>query len=785
MYDDDGNAVPIPAGRFYYDHVDSQPDEEEDRKSNQPGDTVRANKPAALAVTQSLAASESGEAACAQDDDTTESSYEDETEEEYEENDQFMRISAAPSKLQDPSRVKKDLDHDKPHKKTSRSTTGGLSAFSRGASSSNADRKHHGSNSASGSSTTHADSGHGKDRASGTTRAPGHDRHGSSKSGSKPGGARPGVAAVGRVFSLTKEKRNSTSAVSGSGASSTRSSAPTDAASSEHTGDRQRSNQGSPSTHKTAKRSSLAAVGRLLSLSGRDSQQQATPSKHTDASEDGPKSSNDADTHDGSDRPRATPNAAPTRAGLAQIGRIMSMPKRKTTESPGDAAGADDGEDGQNQFTFGERERRETEGNALSPGPRMGIKQAGRMMSMSKKAPGMVSSEASPRARDAANASTFGNAANSAKAGDRDRTGDMTPANIRKEQSRKGLRAAGRLLSFSRKADAPAAPASTGAAAQKPAGAKTPTADPTSRGLVISSPKSPKLDGRANKFFFSEINSASIKASPLLNNEAHIRVPVLAMAEYSGPVSKTKWYIDAFTLPHNAVRRVCIDVYDILMALARCGGDADITRDDMKEFHTWWVVADGFLKCYFEMERKVLFPWVDGAGSKDWEFQMALRKMRGMKDTLHEQLEDINATWQDMETTSPGEQFAKVYRAVDIFCPRMMNYFADQELLLPAIVKSYYRLEDRLMMDKDMLLAFLGEPLNRKNKDAAHHNVVLLVRWIANPRQLRAWVAKNLNSTGRASYNKWHSLYEAELGHILKGFRNRSRVNALAAMGRS
>jgi hypothetical protein len=254
------------------------------------------------------------------------------------------------------------------------------------------------------------------------------------------------------------------------------------------------------------------------------------------------------------------------------------------------------------------------------------------------------------------------------------------------------------------------------------------------------------------------------------------------MAEYSGPVSKTKWFIDAFTLPHNAVRRECIDLYDILMALARCRGDLDITRDDMRDFHAWWVVAQRFFKCYFEMERTVLFPWVDGAGSKDWELQMALNKMRSMKDGLQEQLEGINDAWRNLESKGPGELFALVYKGVDTFCPRIMNYFADQELLLPAIVKGIYTIDDRLSMDKEMLECFMDEPLSRKTKDLAHHNIVLLIRWIANPRQLRAWISKNLNSTGRAAYNKWQALYEADHARIVKMFRNRSRMTAMAAI---
>jgi hypothetical protein len=433
----------------------------------------------------------------------------------------------------------------------------------------------------------------------------------------------------------------------------------------------------------------------------------------------------------------------------------------------------DDAWSNQTSTLSSDRERRETEKVLQAPGSRMGIKNVGRFLSMTKKP--QITNVPTRSATEDANTSAE---RSNSKTRDRDRL-DPSASGLKKDAPRMGIKTTGRLLSFSRKPAKPTATALTNATALPE---PTPVVSPGAQSNVMAQARSPRLDGRASRFFFSEINSEAIKKCGALSNDSHIRVPVLVMAEYSGPVSKTKWFIDAFTLPHNAVRRECIDLYDILMALARCRGNLDITRDDMRDFHSWWIVAYRFFRTYFEMERNVLFPWVDGAGSKDWELQMALNKMRSMKDGLQEQLEAINDSWKHLESKAPGELFGLVFKGVDSFCPRLMNYFADQELLLPAIVKGVYTIEDRLSMDKDMLEAFMDEPLSRKNKDLAHHNLVLLIRWIPNPRQLRAWISKNLNSTGRTACSKWQAMYEADHARIVKMFRNRSRMNAMAAI---
>jgi hypothetical protein len=779
MYDDDGNAVPMPMDRFYYDNVRGEgADAEEERafiddEETHHSDTERFNKPAALNMNESLD-SESDEPA--EKSESSTGSQENDNDEGTDDQDggQFMRIQVAASSIKTVDRVVKDNSHDKVPKRTRSVTVGGMvRAISNVHQNANdADRKRQPA----------------KPQESTSVGLKGNSKENVpiSQSSSKQVTGRKALLAVGRMLSLSKEKKPVDTAQIEKHSNNGKL---PDAESTNSSQSRQRDVlTSSKGYNNTPKRQNITSVGRMLSFSKKSTTSSEKPFDHQMLQPGVGSAENEKRSDDNFDQGRKSSSSYKASSlvlvdGIATAQNnvpVSNLAKKKLdslsddTKSRNSRTIVEENLLQPNQGSPADRERRETERQMPVSSARMGIKKVGRILSMSKK-----STQVPPVSSTAGEGESVPNLESGSSKDLKERENGIGASVSKKNGSRMGIASAGRLLSFSRKPDKINMERVIPSTVLQEA---TPAASPGSASALLAPAKSPRLDGRANRFFFSEINSDCIKCSSGLANESHIRVPVLVMAEYSGPVSKTKWFIDAFTLPHNAVRRECIDLYDILMALARCRGDLDITRDDMRDFHSWWVIAQRFFKCYFEMERTVLFPWVDGAGSKDWELQMALNKMRSMKDGLQEQLEGINDSWRNLESKSPGELFAQVYRGVDTFCPRIMNYFADQELLLPAIVKGVYTIDDRLRMDKDMLECFMDEPLSRKNKDSAHHNIVLLIRWIANPRQLRAWISKNLNSTGRAAYNKWQALYETDHARIVKMFRNRSRMNAMAAI---
>lgn len=291
-----------------------------------------------------------------------------------------------------------------------------------------------------------------------------------------------------------------------------------------------------------------------------------------------------------------------------------------------------------------------------------------------------------------------------------------------------------------------------------------------------------KVDGRADKFVYSELTSSVIAESGLIGNGKHIRVAQIAMAEYSIPLNRDKWYVDLFTLSHNAIRRECIDFYDMLSALARCGNessgteyDKDVCEDDMNDLERWWTIAHSLFRCYFDMERRILLPWVDSAGGQEWEVQLALKKMRSLKDKLETLLGKVDRVWNEKTFKSVGEMYAMIYKAVDDFVPRMMNYFADQEVLLPAIIKEFYKKEHGMEIDKKIVAAFMtpGDDEDQQSS-TSKHNLVSLVRWIPKSKHLRAWLGKYLTSSERSMYPTWYQMYDEQHASIVTHLRSRA-----------
>lgn len=566
------------------------------------------------------------------------------------------------------------------------------------------------------------------------------------------------------------------------------------------------------------KRQGLSAVGRIMSINKSKGPLKVSTSISTTEEENSRKkrsaeSGLTSQPQSSSQSNCSTSTKIGGRAGLSQVGRMLSINRKKSPQPANPQAAATDKLAASRNHVEPEsmtsarsidRDRHESKSDKHNNAPvRMGLAKMGRMMSLRSKKHATQHQEDSSGAKadneslkrshlSPISSSTVSSNPVGSPATDVDRQvhdGERARpslTNLRKEATRINLRAAGRLLSFSRKPPSSGDGAHRGRTLLARDDGVSEGADKTKRAQSVPAKKGDesnagssvgkKLDGRANKFFYSEINSDRVRMSGVLGSDTHIRVPVIAMAEYSGPVSRTKWYIDGFTLPHNVVRRECIDLYDILTSIARCKGTGDVTRDDVNDFEDWWKTASAFFNCYFEMERTILFPWVDAAGSRDWEVQLALKKMRSMKDRLQEHLVKVDQVWNEKTFKGPGQMVALIYKAVDEFVPRLMNYFTDQEVLLPAIVKGFYKLEDRLKMDKEMVNAFMGGVITRKTKEESHHNLILLIRWIGNPRQLRAWIGKNLNSNARSQYGNWYSQYQEQHYRFVKTLRTRSKM---------
>lgn len=655
--------------------------------------------------------------------------------------DQCMRISAPASRLKDVRKVKRDLYHDK---KQSGNLLRSLS------------------------------------RSLSISRNGGLGPIGSPQPENKEGG-NP-VSQVGRRMSLPKE--------------GVMSSDMTDEAEDRPRGGGARA---SPAA-KQPVRKGIASVGRMLSKSRqKGGAANASPKAEPEPASDEPlpeRGGARASPANRSSGARSARAGGGMRAGVRAIGRSMSM-KRSKDPKKSPTAVARKVSDGTEGAAPGAEAQRSGEGTTPGSGARPALGQLGRSLSKMriKNAAAQVASPVStstispgtdsgmdpfsPGSMASNSASTVPSATSSVGDGERGRSkgsssglAAASQANAsKKEATRKALKATGRALSFSRKKPEQAAEADAWSAAHTASGAGTSLSrKDAGSGEGASAEAEAPEEKPCSNFFYSEIYSKKIQDCGLLGEDNEfIRVPVIMLEEYSGPVSRMRWFVDAFTLPHNAVRKECMDLYDILIAIARQCEPADVAAEDMANFHAWWRVAHEFLTRYFDLEKNIIFPWVDEAGADHPEVELALNKMRALKEKLKSQVDAIDAVFGGIATRSPAETYVMVYQAVDLVIPRLMKYFKDQEILLPAIVKGWYKIEDRLKMDKDMVAALGGGG----GRDECKHYIVLLARWMSNPRQQRAWLSKNLDSRGRRQFSRWNSAFEKEHYKIVTHFRKR------------
>lgn len=298
--------------------------------------------------------------------------------------------------------------------------------------------------------------------------------------------------------------------------------------------------------------------------------------------------------------------------------------------------------------------------------------------------------------------------------------------------------------------------------------------DKSQNGIKSDSRKS--ISGNIHSFYYPELTCPSIKSSEgYLFNKTHIRAASINLPKYCGPMSKTFWFTDAFTLTHNAVRRICLDLYDILISFA--GMSVPLTSGDMEMFEKWWKISYDFLKHFFEAETTIIFPWVEKAeASKTCDVPRAMGKVWALQLAVESAFQSVSDAFAKIGCDDENNVYTEIYVTTDIFLPLLIDYLEDQEKLLPAIIRSVFHLKDRVKVDKVLVEHFLGGPLTKETRDLPHHNMILLVRWITNPQQLSSWLTKNLAPKAQSRYAHWFNLYDLEHASYVRYFRERANI---------
>jgi len=239
------------------------------------------------------------------------------------------------------------------------------------------------------------------------------------------------------------------------------------------------------------------------------------------------------------------------------------------------------------------------------------------------------------------------------------------------------------------------------------------------------------------------------------------REPSLHMAPYG-----QFWSMDAFSLPHNAIRRELLDCYIILYAMDV--RRLELSSKDIATFFQWWTVFVKFFDVFLDAEDDVIYPWVGSAvkltgllePKKRAKIKDHLRMILGLLTNAEQKLIQM--------VDGGGEPIFLIKRALDKISLLTQEYFVAQERVIPRLLNSVYTLKDKRAMDRRFINYLL-------KSDQAGFNVVLVSRWlqpdVRQPKPLLEWRYDNLGPLNWTRYGVWYKQLEAKHTRIMAFFR--------------
>ena len=648
-----------------------------------------------------------------------------------EQNDQFMRIQVAATNVKPAHKVKKDKFHDRPDKKR----TGG----------------------------------------------PGFSRMLSSVKAPDLGHTRPSLAAVGRMLSLSREKKSAaitppsaaslntvTSPVSDKSVGSQTSSVSFEEPSkSVHNRRRGRMNGAG-----TDRRRNL--LTRTFSMAARPTAPAAQEAERAKVASMGDRSK----------------SAVPPRRSIGSIGRMLSL--NRTRSSVTDFAPKDERDVTSDASSPGvSKEKvpvRQPQNSLKRKASRMSLRQVGRLLSRSRDPPkdGLVTSPISdvssrPSPRSAVSPALHSEQPivspkieNERPPQNEVQSGPATGLNRTMSTTRGlALSQVGRLLSTTKKrrSAGPAVAKEEHDIKNQPLQKRLSNVNFGGDDLAKTHQKGPN----ELQYFFVPLLSHVAQSTEPLKGQTHFRAPVLHMSPYLGPASTTSWHTDIITLSYNAARREMVDFYSMMTAMARKRPEDDIKRKDLINIQQLWNGAYGFFAVLFSMEAKILYPWITKAVQKhgNTDNHNLVQVLAAERENVWEEFEIVLEVIRRAGTNPPGEIFAELHSTMENAVRKMEKYFRRSEEKLAEVLRKHSSLNDSQKLEKDITQAFIGVPLGRKTKDVPRLNIIILVRWIQNPRQLKAWIAKNLNSTAKSAFPKWKQKFEEDHRSIVNQYHVR------------
>lgn len=263
-----------------------------------------------------------------------------------------------------------------------------------------------------------------------------------------------------------------------------------------------------------------------------------------------------------------------------------------------------------------------------------------------------------------------------------------------------------------------------------------------------------------------------------------IRRPFMHFAKYGAPNS---WSLDIFTLPHNAIRAECIDLYNILESIhAR---SQQVCVIELEEFYLWWAAFEIFIIEYFDFEADILYPYVfpietppdpdlpepELITQKRYADNLIKNSLFSRKETLLDSIRQLNGTFELRRHVDTSDVFHTILEEVNDFVPKLLQYFHTQERHLPPMVARL-----RSPSSKDTLSRKYVQYVRRG--ESPHMNLILLSRWMdADTRD--KWIRINVRGYWRLMHRRWERRSHREHAYIAFKFHRRLQrsVRSVAA----
>jgi len=270
------------------------------------------------------------------------------------------------------------------------------------------------------------------------------------------------------------------------------------------------------------------------------------------------------------------------------------------------------------------------------------------------------------------------------------------------------------------------------------------------------------------------------------------------------------WVVDLFSLPHNAIRRELIDLYDMIESMEKRKRDFHVELE-LGLFFTWLRTFQRFLYTYFTFEEKVMFPWVESRCIMMTDLCRAMRlacktKLKSMLNSvfkaekhlkqakkvsnvyrlprrdsiwakigLFHEVSDgdrVLTTEQEQVYHASGSEFTAdqiphvLRTVVDKFVSELMIYLRRQMKELPSLVVAAFQEDEKDKFDKRAAQFWFDQP-GRTN------NLYILGYWIKEiygEKMFREWKYDHWGPAKMMLSVNWDYIHQKHLA-IAKRFR--------------